>query len=512
MASAPGRACCGVRAKAFSWLGLLPVAAMATVTLWWPESGDQALFVLSAQRMWHGAVYYRDLWDVKQPGLYWFYQLGELLFPGGLGARLLEAVLAVVAAGLVQLILADRELRRGVRAAAPIMVLGPYLAYSYLVGVGQIEGLLNVLLLTVLAATWPGAGRLRPRWAWFVAGLAVGGVVLLKTVYLPIPLLPLAVAAGLSFRIDRRAALTRGGLALLGAALPVLLGLAYLLGHGVFTEAMHTTFALPRQIATLPAIHNPQSRLELRRAIRNMFPAIGPLAVIGLVTARRRPTLTLTLNLTLAATAGVELVLALPQLWTTYRWLMFATPLGLLAVDGLEQVLGQLARIAETSRRTAVLGVRGLLLLTAVALTVPMLRGPGTLALTASHHPWGLDQRSRIARGQDLDPVTHPVAMAALVAGRVPAGSTITVLGDPRILMLLRGVQATAISGWSMHQMPAEVWTRLGAEMERSQPKFVFVDARDWGQSPSAAVYAGLDRHYRTIAVTPDGSWYESGS
>jgi hypothetical protein len=502
-----------VRAKAFSWLeplGLLPVALLATATLWWPESGDQALFVLSAQRMHDGAVYYRDLWDVKQPGLYWFYQLGGLLVPGGLGARLLEALLAVVGAALVQLILTDRELRRGVRRAAPIMVLGPYLAYSYLVGVGQIEGLMNGLLLVVLAATWPGGGRLRPGWAWFVAGLTVGTVVLLKTVYAPIPLVPLAVAAGLSFRIERRAAVLRSGLALLGAALPVLLGLAYLLAHGVFAEAMHTTFVLPRQIATLPAIHNPASRLELQRAVKNMFPAIGPLAGLGLITARRRGTLAM--DLTLLATAAVAFALAVPQLWTTYRWLMFAVPLGLLAVGGLDAALSWISERSRTSNRAMVLGLRTFGVLALAALTVPMLRGPGTMALTASGHPWGLDQRSRIARGQDLDPVTHPLTMAAPVAGRVPAGSKVAVLGDPRILMLLHAEQATAVSGWSLHQMPASVWTELGAEMERSQPQFVFVDARDWGQSPSAGLYALLRRQYRTIDVTPDGSWYESRS
>ena len=64
--------------------------------------------MLGAQQLGEGSVYYRDFWDIKQPGLYWFHGLGDLLVSGGTGARLLEVALVVVA-GLDRTALAKIE-------------------------------------------------------------------------------------------------------------------------------------------------------------------------------------------------------------------------------------------------------------------------------------------------------------------------------------------------------------------------------------------------------------------
>src|SRR5689334_20393368 len=134
---------------------LLPVTALALGLMWWPEYGDQSLFVVGAQQLREGSIYYRDFWDIKQPGLYWFYELGDLLIGGGAGTRVLEAALAVVAGLLALSITATWQLRRWIWIAVPTMVLAPYLIWSYLDGVGQIEGLMNVLILAVIRLTWP---------------------------------------------------------------------------------------------------------------------------------------------------------------------------------------------------------------------------------------------------------------------------------------------------------------------------------------------------------------------
>src|SRR5690348_7262866 len=44
---------------------LLPVTALALGLMWWPEYGDQSLFVVGAQQLREGSIYYRDFWDIK---------------------------------------------------------------------------------------------------------------------------------------------------------------------------------------------------------------------------------------------------------------------------------------------------------------------------------------------------------------------------------------------------------------------------------------------------------------
>ena len=59
-------------------LGLVVLAG--GVCLSRPFWGDQALFTVYAHQLTDGAVLYRDVFDVKQPGIFLFYALGGLLF------------------------------------------------------------------------------------------------------------------------------------------------------------------------------------------------------------------------------------------------------------------------------------------------------------------------------------------------------------------------------------------------------------------------------------------------
>ena len=492
-------------------LAVLPVLALAVASLWWPDHGDQTLFRLSAVQLNNGWVYYRDIWDIKQPGVYWFYQLGEVLIPGGVGARVLEALLAVVAAVLVTRITASWDLRRSVRLAAPTVVLGPYLVWSFNAGVGQIEGLMNVLILAVVAAVWPTEGKVRPGWSWFVAGLAIGAVVLLKTLYGPIPFIVLAAAIWPSARINRRASVLGSALALLGIVLPVIGALIYFADHGILDLALRTTFEMPAEVAKSPVTHNPGNRGFLAQSIKNMFAVVGPLAVVGLLTARRTGRLLLSVALT--AVAATAFALTIPQLWTPYRWLMLAAPVGLLAVDGLEFVLARLAARQRASAgwgRGVVFGLRAAAAVAVVGLTLPMLNQPINLVRHAGDVPWGLDQMSRIGRSPDGPWLTESTSV---VADQVTPGEQIYVFGDPGLMALLHATQGAEITGWSMEMMPQSVWDELARELSRSRPALIFFDTRDWDAyraTEGEKVFALLDEQYRKAAVSPGGTWYRA--
>jgi hypothetical protein len=502
-----------------------PVTALAAATLWWPNHGDQSLFVIGAQELSAGFGYYRDFWDIKQPGIYWFYQLGGLLDgplgSPGLGARVLESLLAIVAGVLVLVVTGGWDLRRSVRLAAPTLVLGPYLVWSFLAGVGQIEGLMNVVLLAVMAASWPARDRtLRPGWAWALAGAGCGVTAVLKTLYLPLPLLLLTGAAIASHRVNARACWRRLGLAALGALVPVLATVAYLVGHGVFALALYTTFALPAQIAANPNTHALGAFAELERAIKNTLCLTGPLALVGMLGAWRRATATR--DLALAAVAIVGAALALPQLFTPYRLLILATPIGLLAVSGLESVLRQLqarvgdvhgpAGLGETRRPARAWAVRSVAAVVLVALALPPLRQPAHL-LAGGSHSWGLDVAARTARSGEEVP-TPAERAAAVVSGRVRPQEQIYVIGDPTVMLLLGARQGVEVTGWSLEMLPSSVWAELTRELNRSRPRLVYVEdvyrqliARSG--SEGQALQGVFDR-YDVVSDTADGIWYET--
>ena len=93
-------------------VGVLVVLAM--YRLLQPVSGDQALGILIGARLRHGAVMYRDVWDIRQPLTYcWFATVGSVLGPGATSVRLTALPKAeptrirnAVSLGVISLVLA----------------------------------------------------------------------------------------------------------------------------------------------------------------------------------------------------------------------------------------------------------------------------------------------------------------------------------------------------------------------------------------------------------------------
>lgn len=502
-------------------LSLSPVTALAIAMMWWPEYGDQSLFVLGARQLREGSAYYRDFWDIKQPGLYWFYQLGDLLVAGGAGARLLEAALAVGAGLLVLSITADWSLRRWVRIAAPTLVLGPYLTWSYLGGVGQIEGLMNVLILAVIRLTWPSPAavprtapdrpdqwaRVTSTWSWFGAGLVVGLVVLLKTLYTPLALAPLVAAVAMGARSGLRVLIGRIAASALGAAVPVAAAFWYFADQGTLGLALFTTFDLPSQVAGNPNLHPAGASAEVTRAIKNMFPVTGPLAVIGLLGTRHRGTWIR--DGAVALLVLLELALAYPQLWTPYRFLMLSAPVGLLAALGLESTANWFSARARPGGWVPTLRVAGTL--AALGLTAAALRMPAHLLFNAGDQAWGLNSAARIDRSE----TPANFRAAAVVADQVTPGEQIYVVGDPSVIALLQARQGLELTGWSLEQMPPRVWAEATRELIRSRPALVYVDdtTQDWTlikQEQGKAFFDELGQQYQVLSATADGTWYQT--
>ena len=106
--------------------------------------------------------------------------------------------------------------------------------------------------------------------------------------------------------------------------------------------------------------------------------------------------------------------------------------------------------------------------------------------------------------------MTRPVEAAGLVAGKIPPGTQIYVLGDPRIIALLHAVPGAEVAGWSA-ALPPIVWAELTRELDRSRPRFVFADGRDWSYAIAGRpVFHLLATQYRVIARSADGTWYET--
>ncbi len=353
----------GVSHRGTRWGTLTgPLMAMAAVLvcsplLLYPPGRDQSVFLLAGRALAGGAIPYRDFWDIKPPGLFLAY-----LVPGTLAAAWPGAAALVDLAALAVAVLACHRLLSNWGAApagpaAAIFLSGLWAFAGDWWDLGQGERLaIPLLILALLAA---GQGRI---WRWFLAGVCIGTMTLLKTSFLPLalallPLLPVgrkgesAKQAGSPFCLP---AAPRGhllGAGLVGTLAPlVLVGLALAL-MGALDAAREATVSFTGHYTRL-AWERPD--VVLRTAgvttwafLRTTWPLVGlAVAAMGLAMLRpggensddvgrgdasalRRGVLALTVALLLAAAS----VLAQGKFFP-YHWIALWPALVLLAALG----------------------------------------------------------------------------------------------------------------------------------------------------------------------------------
>src|SRR5688500_7224186 len=90
-----------------------------------PLRGDQGLYLYGAKELADGAVLYKDFWDLKAPGVYFFYLLAGSLFGFSVaGLHVLEAVWLGVAAWFAFRIARVATSTRWVAPLAPFLTVG----------------------------------------------------------------------------------------------------------------------------------------------------------------------------------------------------------------------------------------------------------------------------------------------------------------------------------------------------------------------------------------------------
>jgi hypothetical protein len=286
------------------------------------------------------------------------------------------------------------------------------------------------------------------------------------------------------------------------ASVPLLAATAYFAWNSVLPLAWMTTVRIPIEIS---------EQVQLERSWHRwkdlVIGPILPLAIIALLTARRRGTFVR--ETTLVLTGLVTFGLAWPQFAGQYRMLMLAAPCGLLAVIGADP----LWRWVE-GRAKGLLWRRPLVFGAAAVLIIPMLWGPYRLMSQADEIPsWGLGEKARNARDFILLDEHHD-QVAAPVRDKIPPGAAIYVFGHPQIYELVDAYPAIAISGWDVDDKPYRVWAELDRELTRAQPEWIYIEDeyRDEIKNRSPHVATMLATYYRRVATVAEGSWYQTAS
>jgi hypothetical protein len=228
---------------------LLSGVLIGSATLGYPRNHDTSAFLVIAQTIVDGGVPYRDSWDIKGPGVFFFHALCLLIFGSSdLSLRVFDAVWQILTALVIGQIASHLYRSERARVIAAVGYLALYFSQSS-PGWTQSDGPLNLFLAAgfyyFLKALEGDAWR-----DWTLAGAGVGVAILFKLPFGLAGVLMLLIALWRGGFDWIRAARRLSGLAI-GATLPVGICLYYLGVNGALEDYLQAQFSYAPQYAQI---------------------------------------------------------------------------------------------------------------------------------------------------------------------------------------------------------------------------------------------------------------------
>jgi hypothetical protein len=451
-------------------------ALLAVLHLPYPLHEDQALFMYAAREMADGAQMYREFWDMKQPGIYWWYLASGSLFSfDAIGLRWMDLCWSVAVAWVLWAALRHR--------GALVAVLGPCLAFLSFYArttqghLSQVEWLVAgpIAVLLWCVGSESEAER-RVAWRYAVAGAMVAVVALFKSMAALLPAAMLAVAMAHARWKDGaswRALLTERALpALLGCAVVLLPVAAWMQLNGTLAEALWTAFVYPPQ-AVREYAHSPA--IQLFYSLRWFLVGAGvllPWAFWAVYNGLRRGLRLELLCTAWAACAAVIIALQVLSFWEYHFDLLFV-PVGLLAALGFADVLERVStddrpgRTGRTGYRRAAVGL--LVLSVAASMGWPLVRKTARVMAAmpfspAQQHAFNsaLDERYAVF-----------AASADAVKGLVQAPDRIIVWGDARLYFMVGRRPVVEVNGSTFYL--AKQVEQVAELIRKSPPPLIYI-------------------------------------
>ena len=493
-------------------LSLLVLIILALINLPFPFCYDQSFFLLGAKEMDKGLILYRDFWDIKQPGIFYFYYYGGKIFGFTLvGIHLFELFYWVLFYFILLWFLQKFQIFKNPELSyiAPLMIVGSYYSFGIPRFFTQVEALVNLPLLAILIINYLFLKTKSYKSMWMLLSGICGGVVLFyKIIFAPI-IIVFWLVLFVQFNRDYdylpiRARLGYFALIPLGILIPWTPFLIYSYNNHLWELCLDTFFILPAKIieysekATLSQLYQAIKGFPLNLSL------ITPFAIIALLYIKKNNSFFI--GMVLWVLIGFIVILMQRTSWFTYHFQIFYTPNIFLALLTTDLILIKLSKITFNTKIHFFLKVLIFILLNFFAI-----KKTAEKIKTLHNYNYAIKEKDRISLGLTDELNKKAYEASQYLNNQKSENCPIFSIQSPLIYYYTGRIQATSQNGFSIRLLIPEQLDLLLSELKEKKPCYLYVQKsqENYLTSKGEKIIFWINNNYQIATRDIEGTWYK---
>ncbi|WP_334772941.1 hypothetical protein [Nostoc sp.] len=489
------------------FLVLIAIVIIGLIHLPFPFDGDQAFFRLGALEIQQGKVLYRDFWDVKQPGIFYFYFLAGTFFGfNEIGIHLFELIYMLFFSIVLLLSLKSYFRHQRIASLVPLLTVGVYYTVSEPWHLTQVEALVGFPLFICLWLTYQSF-KYEGKQRFFLLSLSglIGGIVLIFKLMFLLILLSFWLTLLIYTVLVKRQNISKVFVEMfmpifIGIIFPLLCVVSYFAYFNSLPILYQTFFLYPPKIIANSTFEPIKFFSGMKWFLNGFYPLLLAATVAVDVSLRKSKNI-LTLLLVVWCIFGWGVILLQRGAFWEYHYLLLFVPIGILATKGLDVLWESLNKLS--SRLTTIL----LIFLFFLPLSHAFIKKSAILA----DNNFALAEDTQF-KYQTVFREIYPSlrSEADFISQPGSLSGEIYVAGDPSIYYFSDRIQATSLRGWALEYFLPEQWPKLLEQLDLSKPPYIFIDyiqqATIKENFPKMLEF--IEPRYRILRQNNNGIWY----
>lgn len=484
---------------------LLAIFLIGLINLPLPFWGDQAFYLIGAKEMNEGLVLYHDYWDIKQPGIFFFYLAGGIIFGfNEIGIHLFELLYWLIFAGvlihfLLRFSIFKNEL---ITYISPLIIVGSYYSFTSSAMFTQVEALVIFPLMLVISFNFEYSRTNKTYWL-FLSGIAGGLVIFFKLMFLP---LLFAFWVVLFFQLVNKDG-NFGPLIFKFLVIPLgilffwLPFFIYCYKHDILQLCYDTFIKYPPLILKYGKNQSIERLVESVRIISLRLLLILPFTVASILFIRKN---TFYIYLWLWLTIGLILILLQKTSWYTSHFQLLYFPIILLGLFSIQEIGLWLNKFKALNTKYCVYSL--LIFINSFGFALLSKK-----VYHLSQYNFALTSQNRKNYTLTFKDNAKAIRIANALEKYNLSKCPVYVVNDPLVYYYTGRNQATAQSGWNLQLfIPGQVQI-LHSELKNTKPCFIYINKAftSFFETKGIDIGTWISTHYRILNTDKEGTWYQ---